>query len=672
MISGKLVVVTGHLVQAVCALAIALVLLGFHRHYRRKYLWHWAWSWWGFFLYLLGGAGALYLQPQVGAAAPLRLGLSILSMIGGYWQLGLLLSGTWELSSGREIPERRIRWLLAGLAGLALLVIFGSLSLPVPARLLVRVGGRALLAGLVFFVAAWGVLRSRSRSEGLGRWIVSGAFVVYGLEQVHYAVLSAIQFVDGRFFDYVMLLSLFDVVLQALMGIGMVIWLLDEERKQTLAAVARIEHLAYHDPLTGLANRLLFLEHLRLALARAVRYRRSVAVLFLDLDRFKIINDSLGHNAGDRLLQAVADRLRGRLRQSDTVARLGGDEFAILLPEIRDSRDVAMVAEKMRGLLRPPFLLEGREIVITVSLGISRFPEDAASPEELLKKADFAMYRAKERGRDGWQAYDPSMDAHAHDRLSLESDLRRAIARDELALYFQPIGDAHTRRIQGVEALLRWRHPERGLMQPGEFLWVTEPSDLSDQLDLWVLGTACRELQSWRAQGASLRVAVNLSARPFQDPHLVERVRQVLDESGLPPSCLELEITETLAMQHAEASLGVLRDLKDLGVRIVIDDFGNGYSSLSYLRNFPIDALKIDRAFVQELGELTGGAEIPSAIIALAHSLDIRVVAEGVENEGQWRVLAKLGCDEIQGYLLSPPLPAGECRALVLGVSRQA
>ncbi|HVR97278.1 MAG TPA: bifunctional diguanylate cyclase/phosphodiesterase, partial [Thermoanaerobaculia bacterium] len=352
--------------------------------------------------------------------------------------------------------------------------------------------------------------------------------------------------------------------------------------------------------------------------------------------------------------------------------RLGGDEFAVLLPEIRDSRDMAMVAEKLRALLRPPFLLEDRELVMTVSLGISRFPEDGASPEELLKKADFAMYRAKDRGRDGWQAYDPSMDAHAHDRLALENDLRRALSRGELALFFQPIGHARSRRIQGVEALLRWWHPERGLLQPGDFLWVTEPSDLSDQLDLWVLRTACRELQSWRVQGADLRVAVNLSARPFQHPNLVERIHGVLAESGLPPSCLELEITETLAMDNAEASLGVLQALKDLGVRIVIDDFGNGYSSLSYLRDFPIDALKIDRAFVHELGERTGGSEIPSAIIALAHSLDIRVVAEGVENEEQWRVLARLGCDEIQGYLLSPPLPAEQCRALVLGAPQRA
>ncbi|HVR96621.1 MAG TPA: hypothetical protein VMW27_08410, partial [Thermoanaerobaculia bacterium] len=242
MISGKLVVVTGHLVQAVCALAIALVLLGFHRHYRRTYLWHWAWSWWGFFLYLVGGAGALYLQPQVAATAPLRLGLSAVSMLGAYWQLGLLLSGTWELSSGRELSARRVRWLLVGLAGLALCVVLGSTFLPVPARLLLQNGGRALLAGLAFFAAAWGVLRwGRSGELGLGRWIVGGAFLAYGLEQVHYAVLSVIRFVDGRSFEYVTLLSLFDVVPQALMGIGMVIWLLDEERKQTLKAVAQIQ-----------------------------------------------------------------------------------------------------------------------------------------------------------------------------------------------------------------------------------------------------------------------------------------------------------------------------------------------------------------------------------------------------------------------------------------------
>jgi EAL domain-containing protein (putative c-di-GMP-specific phosphodiesterase class I) len=276
------------------------------------------------------------------------------------------------------------------------------------------------------------------------------------------------------------------------------------------------------------------------------------------------------------------------------------------------------------------------------------------------------MYKAKQGGRDGYQIYLPSMDADALERLSLENDLRRSLVNDELLLYYQPILDSQTGRIEGVEALLRWQHPERGLLLPGEFLSIAEQSGLSNPLDVWVLRTACREIRTWHEDGANVRVTVNLSARAFQQPDLVERVQGVLQESGLPAPLLELEITETLAMQNAEVSLGVLRALKDLGVRIAIDDFGTGYSSLSYLRTFPIDTLKIDESFVRSLNVGDVQAEIPAAMIALAHSLDIRVVGEGVEEEAQWLILREQGCDEVQGFLFSRPLPAAECRGLVM------
>jgi diguanylate cyclase (GGDEF)-like protein len=666
MVSSIVVMLTGYLAQAGCALLVAVVLKAFHGHYRRGYLWYWALSWWAFFFYLLFGVLALHLHTTNAAGAPVRLVVSSLSLLSGYAQPALLLFAIYEVSTGRPLPRSRARRILVGVLISALTVVALTVPLTSDQRMLGRIGLRSLLTGAAFFAAAWGVLRGSGRRSSLGRNLLGGAFLVYGLQQLHYAGIMTAQGLYDLHFDYVIPLVALDILLQAAMGLGMVIWLLEDERKQMLAASEQIEHLAYHDALTGLPNRNLFIDHLRLALALAGRDHRHVGVLFLDLDRFKTINDSLGHGAGDELLRTVADRLRTGLRQGDTIARLGGDEFTILLPEIGGESDMVHVAGKMLTLIRQPLVLAGREIVVSGSIGISRFPEDGDVPEELLKRADVAMYQAKQLGRDGYQVYLPSMDADALERLSLESDLRRALAHDEMRLYYQPILDSRTGRIEGVEALLRWQHPTRGLLLPGEFLSIAEQSGLSNPLDLWVLRTACREIRGWHEEGANVRVAVNLSARPFQQPDLVEKVHAVLLETGLPPPLLELEITETLAMQNAEVSLGVLRALKDLGVRIAIDDFGTGYSSLSYLRTFPIDTLKIDESFVRSLNVGDVQAEIPAAMIALAHSLDIRVVGEGVEEEAQWLILREQGCDEVQGYLFSRPLPPEACRGLVM------
>jgi diguanylate cyclase (GGDEF)-like protein len=663
---GSNLVLFGYLAQAVGAVLLAVVLEAFHRHYRRDFLRHWAWSWWGFCLYLACGAFALFLAPRMEPWALPRILTSTLSLTGGYCQLALVLFGTWEVSTGRTIPAPRIRRILLGLAGLALVSVLLTIPLTPDLRLLARVSLRSFAAAVAFLIASYLVLRTGIRPLGVGRRLLSLSFFLYGLEYVHYAAVSTLQAITGQSLSYMPLMVLPDLLIQATMGLGMVVRLLEEERKQLLAASEQIEHLAYHDVLTGLPNRNLFLDHLRLALALAEREGRQVAVLFLDLDRFKTINDSLGHASGDELLRTVADRLRACLRQGDTVARLGGDEFTILLPEVAAEQDAVRVAEKLLDRIRQPMVLQSREIVVTGSIGLSRFPEDGDAPEELVKKADVAMYQAKQVGRDGYQLYLPSMDAGALERLSLENDLRRALANEELCLFYQPILDSHTGRIEAVEALLRWQHPQRGLMGPGEFLWIAEPSGLTTPIDFWALRTACQEICSWLRDGAHVRVAVNLSARSFQQPDLVERVQNVLEETGLPAALLELEITETLAMQNAEVSLSILRGLKDLGVRIAIDDFGTGYSSLSYLRTFPIDTLKIDESFVRSLNVGDVHAEIPAAMIALAHSLDIRVVGEGVEEEVQWLILREQGCDEVQGFLFSRPIPGPECRELIL------
>jgi diguanylate cyclase (GGDEF)-like protein/PAS domain S-box-containing protein len=435
------------------------------------------------------------------------------------------------------------------------------------------------------------------------------------------------------------------------------------ERKR---AEEQIRTLAYHDTLTGLPNRLLFHDRLQVAVAQAHRAGGHLALLFLDLDRFKVINDSLGHGLGDRLLQEVGLRLRGSLREGDTVSRLGGDEFTLLLPGIGRAVDAAKVAEKILETLREPIRVEGHDLFVTASIGIALYPEDGAGAEALVKNADTAMYRAKEQGRDNYQLYTAAMNATALERLALESALRRALSANELVLHYQPLLEIASGRIHAVEALLRWRHPERGLIPPAEFIPLAEVTGLIVTMGPWILRSACAQVQAWRAAGfPGLSLAVNLSARQFQQPDLAELVTRILEETGLPPRHLDLEVTESYAMQNPEQAIDTLRQLKALGVRLSIDDFGTGYSSLSYLKRFPIDTLKIDKSFVGDITRDADDATIVTAVIAMAHALKLTVVAEGVETEDQLAFLAARRCDRMQGYLFSYPLPPEESRVLL-------
>ena len=431
------------------------------------------------------------------------------------------------------------------------------------------------------------------------------------------------------------------------------------ERKR---AEEQIKSLAYHDVLTGLPNRLLFNDRLNVAVAQAHRLQQRLGVLFLDLDRFKVINDSLGHSLGDRLLQAVAERLEAGVREGDTVARLGGDEFILLLPGIARADDIAKVAEKILDSLRLPFRLEGRDLFVTASIGLSLYPEDGLDGETLVKNADIAMYRAKEQGRDNFQLYTQTMNERAVERLQLESSLRKALAHGELLLHYQPLLDLSTGRVHGVEALLRWEHPESGLVYPGDFMHLAEITSLILPIGVWTLRTACAQVKKWQEEGhPHLSVAVNLSARQFQQVEVVDHVKRALRETGLSPRSLDLEITESHAMANAEATIHTLRELKALGVRISIDDFGIGYSSLSYLKRLPIDTLKIDQSFVRDITSDPDDAAIATAIIALAHTLKLRVVAEGVETQQQLEFLSTRQCDRMQGFLFSRPLAAADC-----------
>ncbi|HEV2722593.1 MAG TPA: EAL domain-containing protein, partial [Thermoanaerobaculia bacterium] len=426
-------------------------------------------------------------------------------------------------------------------------------------------------------------------------------------------------------------------------------------------AEEQIKHLAYHDVLTGLPNRLLFKDRLTVALSHAQRNGSRLAVLFLDLDRFKVINDSLGHNIGDQLLQAVAARVQSCVRESDTVARLGGDEFTLLLPHLNRSEDAAPVAQKLLEAVRYPFHIEGREFFITTSIGVSLYPEDGLDAETLIKNADTAMYQAKEQGRDNYQLFNAFINARALQRIALEHGLRRALSNDELAVHYQPIFDFRSGRISGMEALLRWNHPEMGSIPPGMFIPLAEANGVMVPIGTWAMRAACRQARQWHEAGfKNLSLAVNLSVCQLQQPDLVQRVREILEETQIQPRMLELEITESSAMQSPETSVRTLYELKKLGVRISLDDFGTGHSSLSYLKRFPIDTLKIDQSFVRDITTDPDTAAIVSAIIAMARSLRLKVIAEGVEFTEQANFLRRYNCDQMQGYLIKGPVPAHE------------
>jgi diguanylate cyclase (GGDEF)-like protein len=594
-------------------------------------------------------------------------------MAAGYLQVGWLLFGTYELAKGERVSDIKSRFIVAALFTTGVGSVFASLITGIPTFLLLRLGIRSLAIGLAFLAASYIVFRFRQVSPGFGQRLVSVAFLFCGIQELVYFVISLTHVWGIGSLQNIVYLGFSGFVLQSVMGLGMVVWLLEEERARVVRVSEQIEHLAYHDSLTGLPNRQLFLDRLRVAIDQSRRTGTGVAVLFLDLDRFKIINDSLGHSFGDELLSAAGERLERALRDGDTVARLGGDEFALLLNGIQHPEHAGKVAEKIIEALRLPFVIHDQEFYVTTSIGIGVYPDDGSDAETLLKNSDTAMYRAKEHGRDKYEFYTSTMNARALERLALENSLRKALANNEFVLFYQPVIDLQTGEIECVEALLRWNHPQLGLLQPADFLFLAETLGLMDKLNLWVLHEACRQTRLWHEKGfPGLRVAVNLSARPFQHPDFVTRTSEVLCQSGLDANSLELEITENIAMQDADASLIVLRALKKLGVRISIDDFGTGYSSLSYLRNFPIDTLKIDRSFVRDLTVNADAAAIASAVIALAHSLKIDVVAEGVETEDQKFLLKHQSCDRMQGHLFSVPLPASDCELLMIRESRRS
>ncbi len=427
-----------------------------------------------------------------------------------------------------------------------------------------------------------------------------------------------------------------------------------------------LEHQARHDSLTGLPNRTLLRDRLHDMLSRAPWRKSGLAVLFLDLDRFKTINDTLGHAVGDLLLKEVAVRLTSVVRYGDTVARLGGDEFVVMLADVAQPHDVVGVTQKILEVLSKPFLFDGHELSVSTSIGVSLYPADGEDPDVLLKNADAALYQAKEQGRNNCQYYSRDMNAKVEKRLQMERWLRHAVERNELVLHYQPRVNLKSGRITGVEALVRWRHPDLGTIPPEEFIPLAEDTGLITSIGEWVLRTACAQHRAWQAAGLlPIRIAVNLSARQLRQPNLVERIRHALTDTGQSAQLLELELTESMLMTHAETAIKTLGELDAMGVSLSIDDFGTGYSSLSYLNRLPIRTLKIDRSFICNMTHNPKDATIVAAITSLGHSLQLNVVAEGVETNAQLQFLQSIRCDEMQGYVFSKPLPAEDLIAFL-------
>jgi diguanylate cyclase (GGDEF)-like protein len=448
-----------------------------------------------------------------------------------------------------------------------------------------------------------------------------------------------------------------------LVFLGLIYYLVYREITVRRQTEEKLKIVATHDALTALPNRTLLHERLSQALARAQRHGRPLAVLLVDLDRFKHVNDALGHGAGDTLLQVAARRIYDCLRETDTMARQGGDEFVVLMDELSDRERITRISKGILDAMVEPFVIEGQEIHVSASIGISVYPDDGRT---LLRNADIALYRAKGKGGNNYQFYSAQIDNYSAERLALESGLRRALERDELKLHYQPKVDVAAGRICGMEALLRWQHPQMGPVAPDRFIPIAEESGLIQPIGAWVLKTVCMQNRAWRQQGMPrFPIAVNLSPRQFAEESLLHDIKSALADSGLEGSDLELEITESMVMNDPEQAVTTLRQLKDLGIRVAIDDFGTGYSSLAYLKRFPIDSVKVDRSFIEDIPQDVDSMAIVQAIIAMAHGLRLKVVAEGVESEVQVSFLRAQGCDEIQGHYFSAARSASEISGIM-------
>ena len=658
-----------YVVQAAGALFTALLFGFFSRTYRKPFLLHWARSWSAMCIMLVAAAAGYAVAQSGPPTSPTRFTISAVAAVAGYLQVAWLLIGSAELVSSernkRLLQNRAWIFAAAVAVGIFSVALFANHPDPLGPRFFVRVGVRSGVTGLAFLIVAITVWRTRpaESARSLGRSLVAGASLLYGLTQLQLIWYLAFRPTVASHPNYSLFAGFFDFVLVFAIGLGVVIWLLEEEHTRARNTSEQIAQLAFHDPLTGLPNRKLLLDYLSLNILQARRERERLAVFFIDLDRFKVINDSLGHSAGDKVLQAVAARVKDAMREADSVGRMGGDEFVVVTPAVHGVEDAVHIAQKVRDAIRLPIQIEHRELFVSASMGVALYPSDGEDAETLLKNADTVMYRAKAQGSDLFQLYTPEMNAHAVEQLALESALRRGVEAKEFELHYQPIVQTSDNRICTLEAMLRWRHPVLGLVRPEQFIRLAESSGLIVPIGEWALRTSVAQLARWRAEGyRELRLAVNISARQLKQPDFVDLVRVVLAETGLPGAALEFEITEMSATQSESASVDRLRALRAMGIRISIDDFGTGFSSVSVLKHFPVDSLKIDTSFVRDLVLDPNDAAIATAVVALAKSMGLTVVAEGVENPAQLEFLRQQGCEMWQGYLCCPPVQTAEVR----------
>ena len=659
-------------VHVLTPIGLALLLYHFYRRHRKDYVRSWALYWVWSALFTLGSWIVFVFAAERAFSDPVRWIPLLGGSVAGFVALGHLITGGYSVVNQRPLKIRLTRRLFTALTVFALATPAALLPLTRTEELfhLTHVAIFAMAFGLTYLI--WSIIFwRRTRTEKTSWILLSLTFGIFGVAEIigflreigWVAVSAPEQHPDS--------VVLFGAFLQGMVGLGMIIRLLDDERQAAVLAASQVEHLAYHDDLTGLPNRSLFYDRLIMALSQAERRDRKLAVLFIDLDHFKNINDSLGHSFGDALLRVTAQRIQSVIRREDTVARFGGDEFVLLMPDVRSAEDTAKVAQKIIEVVREPLEAHGREMVTTCSIGVSLFPADGADAETLVRNADTAMYRAKEGGRARCQLYTASMNAMALEKLDLELAIRRAIDNQELELYYQPLIDAGSRGVVGFEALLRWNHPSMGMMLPDHFLPAAEQCGLITSIGSWVIGEACSQIAAWNGSlGRPFFVSINLSAQDLMDEELPKRLETAISTAGIAPGQLEIEITESNAFEDGEQITRTLQQLRDVGVRIAIDDFGSGYSFLGRLKALPIDVLKIDKVF---LGDLSSGNDvaITGSVISMAHGMNLSVVAEGVENLDQLKFLSEKLCDRFQGYLFSKPIESSRVEEFVQDCDRR-
>lgn len=602
---------------------------------RTSYMASWAACW----FFLAGASFARILVTKLAdsvSVATVAAAGSVLALL----HASSLLAGLFGLTHQRP-PRSDLMRSVQGAAAL----VGGLLAFATSAKISVR--AESFIASAAALVGLWWMARKRLSVTTPGLLVFSAALLAFAGTRLESAIVG-----DSS--------SLWYALAPVLVSVCMVTALLDDEREAAELAASEVEHLAYYDSLTGLPNRSLFFDRAIVAVAEATRHGEGVGLIFLDLDRFKHVNDSLGHSAGDFVLKAATEKIRRTLRTEDTVARFGGDEIAILIGRLERPENVAIVVDKILRAVRTPMLFGEREIFITASIGVSIFPADGEDAETLVRNADAAMYRAKAAGGDSFQFYTDGLDTQALERLEIECGLRRALELNEVQIDYQPIVTADGTTVTGFEALLRWHSRRWGLIEPERFIPTAEASGAIVPIGNWAMRQACTNTRRLQLElNEPYMLSVNLCARQLQLPTLVADVRAALAESGLPAASLCLEVTESSAIIDLVRTINALSALRDLGVRVAVDDFGTGYSSLSYLKSLPIHTLKLDRSFVREIREQRGGT-IASSVIDMAHRLGMEVTAEGVETEAQWRFLEANGCDSMQGFLFSMPLPASE------------